>query len=74
MKYFSIVIIPSALLWVELGAIANVDVEEPSVIRSPDLGRKDYFGWTAVFHNIQAGNTRLVCCKLILIWLFSHIT
>ena len=61
---FFLAIVSSAFLWVKLGAVTiqtNVDIEEPSVIRSPDVGRDDGFGWTAVFHDIQADDTRSVC-------------
>jgi len=31
----------------------NIDVEEPSVIVSPSEEDRDYFGWEAIFHQLQ---------------------
>ena len=69
MNFFSVAFISSAFLWALLGAVTiqtNVDVEEPSVIRSPALGKDDGFGWAPVFHELGSDNIRLVC---LLLWL-----
>ena len=55
------VLIP-ALFWVRLEAQStqstiqtNVDIEEPTVIRSPaTTDREDGFGWSAVFHEVDS--------------------